>query len=197
MRYFKSLTISLVALCAGCVSTAEVSERSNSQAPLPANVQSVTIRALPMKPGAAKNVEGVADAPRILAGYVKDALVTKRPALKVSVADGASAASGEDVAMTLEVLDIEGGNAALRFWIGLGTGATQTVARVSTADKSGKTFASGKLSERTVCPVGACTEANDAMVRRNLHDLAAEIVAFVLDPAQYEKDRQSRSAAAE
>ena len=192
MKRLKYLIASLVVLCAGCVSTAELSERSNTQAPLPASTQSATIRALPMAPGVAKNVEGVADAPRLLAGYVKDALATKRPALKISVVDAASAASGGDVAITLEVLDIEGGSAALRFWIGLGTGATQSVARVSTADKAGKTLASGKISERTVCPVGGCTEANDAMVRRNLHDLAEEIVAFVLDPVQYEKDQQSR-----
>ncbi len=197
MRLLEKLAVTLALLCAGCVSTAELSERSSAQAPLPPDTRSATIRALPMQPGASKNVEGVADAPRLLADYVKDALVAKHPDWRVNVADGASAAGGSDVAITLEVLDIEGGNAALRFWIGLGTGATQSVAKVSTADKAGKTLASGKISEQTSCPIGACTETNDEMVRRNLQQLAAEIVAFVLNPAQYEKDRQTRSSAGE
>lgn len=189
--------ISLVFLFTGCISTAELPEHANIQAPLPQSTQSATIRTLPMKPGTIRNVEGMADAPVLLAGYVKEALVLKRPGWRIQLADDPGAPVKEDISITVELLDIDGGSAALRFWIGLNTGATQSVVQVSTADKTGKALASTKISENTVCPIGACVESNVEMVRRNLQSLGADIADFVLDPAQYEKDKQSRSPAGE
>lgn len=195
MSLQKCLLLAPILALAGCVSTAELPERVDFQAPLPPGTQSVVIRALPMKDGALRNVEGLSDAPQVLAGHVRNALALKRPAWKITLADAPQAAADADVTVALEVLEIEGGSAALRFWIGLGTGATQSVVRVSTTDRTGKTLASAKITERTICPVGACVEANDASVRRNLQSLADDIAAFVLDPVQYEKQKQATSPA--
>jgi hypothetical protein len=197
MKLSSKAAILAVLICGGCVSTAELPERTEIQAPLPQGTQSAAIRALPMKPGTVKNVEGAIDAPHMLAGYVKEALALKRPGWQIRLADPGGAPISEDISITLELVQIEGGSAALRFWIGLNTGATQSIVNVSTADKTGKALASTKISESTVCPVGACVESNDEMVRRNLQSLAAEIAEFVLDPAQYEKDRQARTPAGE
>jgi hypothetical protein len=191
LRHWLPLLLALPA--AGCVSTAELPGRVNFQAPLPPNTQSVAIRALAMKPGTIKNVEGLADAPQLLSRYVRDALALKRPAWKITVVDDPQAAADAEVAVTLELLGIEGGSAALRFWIGLGTGATQSAVRVTTADKAGKELASATITERTICPVGACVEANDATVRRNLQNLAMDIAEFVLDPVGYEQRKREGS----
>jgi hypothetical protein len=191
MRLANRLPLLLAVLVAGCVSTAELPGRVNFQAPLPPGTQSVVIRALPMKPGTIRNAEGVADAPQLLARHVRDALALKRPAWKITVAEDPETAAAADVAVTLEVLEIEGGSAALRFWIGLGTGATQSAVRVTTTDQAGRELASATITERTICPVGACVEANDATVRRNLQSLATDIADFVLDPVGYEKRKRA------
>lgn len=187
----------LMLFLAGCVSTAELPERVTIQAPLPQDTRSVTIRTLPMPPGAITNVEGVDDAPRRLAGSVKEALALKRPDWQIRVAEELGAKVDGDVTVTLQLLQIDGGSAALRFWIGLNTGGTQSVVEVSVVDKTGKGLASTKISERTVCPIGACTDSNDEMVRKNLQVLGTDVAAFVLDPVQFEKDKQSRSQGVE
>jgi Domain of unknown function (DUF4410) len=152
LRISKKAAILVVLVCSGCVSTAELPERANIQAPLPQGTQSAVIRALPMKPGTVRNVEGVIDAPRMLVGYVKDALALKRPGWQIRLADEAGTSADGDISIALELVEIEGGSAALRFWIGLNTGATQSVVNVSTVDKAGKALASTKISESTFVP---------------------------------------------
>lgn len=195
MILLKRLLFAPVLVLAGCVSTAELPEGVNFQAPLPPDTQSVVIHALPLQPGVVRNVEGLPDAAQALAGFVRSALALKRPAWKIVVAGNTQATSGADVTVTLEILEIEGGSAALRFWIGLGTGATQSIVRVVTTDGAGKQLASARIVERTICPVGACVEANDATVQRNLQNLAADIAAFVLDPVAYQKQKQAAASA--
>jgi len=44
----------------------------------------------------------------------------------------------------------------------------------------------------TACPVGLCTDSNEAMVRRNRQALAEEAVEFITDLAAYAKNNRSR-----
>jgi hypothetical protein len=52
-------------------------------------------------------------------------------------------------------------------------------------------LATAQIANRTICPVGACVESNEETVRRNLDSLAAETAAFIIDPAAYQKKKQS------
>jgi len=188
-----AVLISLALFLAGCVSIAELPERINIQAPLPQDIRSVVIQAMPMRPGTIKNVENLTDAPQLFARYVKDALALKRPGWQIKLADEESAMPDRDIIITTELLEIDGGSAALRFWIGLTTGATQSTIAVSVLDKTGNNLATGKISERTICPVGACVESNEDTVRRNLQSLARDVAEFIMDPAEYEKKKGSTS----
>ena len=78
------------------------------------------------------------------------------------------------------------------FWIGLSTGTILSKVRVSILDKTGKDLAKANISEHTGCPVGACTESTDAMVQRNLKNLAEDVAQFIADPAGYEKKKGSK-----
>jgi hypothetical protein len=180
--------------CAGCVSTGELAEHPNIQGALPADAQSAVIRAMPMSPGTIKNVEklSLTDAPPLFAGYLKDALALKRPGWQIKLAGDPGTTSGQDLTITTELLEIDGGSAALRFWIGFNTGSTLSRARVSILDAAGKDLANAKISERTDCPVGACTESNEASIERNLKSLAEEVAEFIVDPAAYDKKKGSK-----
>jgi hypothetical protein len=186
--------ISLALLCAGCVSTGELPEHANIQGPLPQGVEAAVIRAMPMSPGTIKNVEklSLTDAPPLFAGYVKDALALKQPGWQVRVADAEGAMPDQHLTISTELLEIDGGSAALRFWIGLNTGATLSRVKVSILDMAGKDVASAKISERTACPVGACTDSTEAMVQRNLKNLAEDVAEFAVDPAGYDKKKGSK-----
>jgi hypothetical protein len=123
---------------------------------------------------------------------VKDALALKQPGWQIKLADGESAMADRDITITTELLEIDGGSAALRFWIGITTGAAQSTVAVSVLDKAGKNLATAKISERTICPVGACVESNEDTVRRNFRDLAAEVADFIMNPAEYAKKKGSK-----
>jgi len=140
-----------------------------------------------------KNVEGLADAHQLFARYLKDALAPKQPGWQVKVADEQGALADRDIIISTELLEIDGGSAALRFWIGLDTGATQSRVRVSILDKTGRDLLTTEISERTICPVGACTESNEAIADRNLQSLAGDVAEFILDPAGYQKKREAGS----
>src|SRR5262245_56603039 len=115
----------VAAVCGGCVSTGELPEHASIHGPLPQHVRSVAIPAMPMKPGTIKNVEKLtlADAPPLFTGYLRDALALKQPSWQIKPTGGEGAPSDPDLVMTTELLEIDGGSAALRFWIGLNTGA--------------------------------------------------------------------------
>src|SRR5215468_7588395 len=179
------------AVCGGCVSTGELPEHASIHGPLPQNVRSVAIQAMPMKPGTIKNVEKLtlADAPPLFTSYLKDALTLKQPSWQIKLAGREGATSDQDLVMTTELLEIDGGSAALRFWIGLNTGAILSRVKVSILDNAGKDLANANISERTACPVGACTDSTDDMVQRNLKNLAEEVAEFIVDPAAYDKKK--------
>lgn len=189
-----AVPLCIAALCGGCVSTGELPEHANIQGSLPQNVRSVAIQAMPMKPGTIKNVEKLtlADGPPLFTGYLRDALALKQPSWQIKLADGEEATSNHDLVMNTELLEIDGGSAALRFWIGLNTGAILSRVKVSILDNTGRDLANANISERTACPVGACTDSTDDMVRRNLKNLAEEVAEFIVDPAAYDKKKGSK-----
>ena len=95
-----------------------------------------------------------------------------------------------DIAVVTELINIDGGSSALRFWIGFSAGAAESLVNVTILDKAGKELASAKISTRTMCPVGACVESNVDTARRNLNSLASEAAEFILNPGEYEKDHK-------
>ncbi len=188
------LVLSLAALLGGCVSTGELPEHANIQGPLPQNVRFVAIQAMPMKPGTIRNVDKLTltDAPPLFVGDLKDALALKQPSWQIKLASEGDATSDQDLIIATELLEIDGGSAALRFWIGLNTGAILSRVKVSILDKTGKDLANANISEHTACPVGACTDSTEAMVQRNLKNLAEDVAQFIADPAGYEKKMTSK-----
>jgi hypothetical protein len=148
---------------------------------------------MPMKLGTIKNVKNMNEAPQLFARDLRDALVPKQPGWQIKLADEKGAMPDPDITITTELLEIDGGSAALRFWIGLGTGKIVSRVKVSIVDKTGKVLASSEISEHTSCPIGACVEENEPAVRQNLKDLAAGVAEFVTNPAEYEKKKKSRS----
>lgn len=191
MRKRTFLLTVLGLFCAGCVTTAELQEGVRMKAPLPSDTQAVVVRPTALKPGAIKNVDGLTDAPQVFARSLRDALQKQRPTWESTIADAQGVVPERGIAVTTELLNIDGGSAALRFWIGLGTGAAESAVQVSVLDKTGGELATAQIANRTVCPVGACVESNEETVRRNLENLAQEAAAFIIDPAAYQKKKQA------
>lgn len=187
MNMQRSVLVAFVLIVAGCVSTGELSKSTRIEGPLPPHIRSVVIVALPMRSGAITNVDGLTDAPQLFAEYVKSALAVKRSGWKIKVADGGGTLADRALTINTELLQIDGGSAALRFWIGLGTGAIESRVRVSMLDSTGRLLNTAVLSEATICPVGACVESNETMTRRNLKSLAGDVAEFIIDPAAYER----------
>ena len=193
MQKLSGLLILIVLFSAACVSVAELPERARIQAPLPQQIQSVMIRPTTMSPGAIKNVDGLTDAPEFFARSLKSALEAKQPRWQVRIVGEPGDISASDITITTQLANIDGGSAGLRFWIGFSAGAAESVANTTIFDKTGKELAAVTISERTMCPVGACVESNEATVRRNLQNLASEVAEFIVNPAEYEKKKASGS----
>lgn len=189
MKKLPALMIFLSLFSAACVSVAELPERAQINAPLPQGIQTVTIRPTAITPGAIKNAENLADAPQFFAQALQTALELKQPGWQIRLADDRGDVMSGDLTVVTELINIDGGSAGLRFWIGFSAGAAESVVKVTVLDKSGKELATAKISERTMCPIGACVESNEATVRRNIQSLAGEVAEFVLNPAQYEKNK--------
>lgn len=193
MQRLSGLFILIVLFSVGCVSIAELPERARIQAPLPRQIQLVLIRPTTMIPDAMKNVDGLTDAPEFFARSLKSALEAKQPSWQIRMVDEHSDSSGGDIAIATRLVNIDGGSAGLRFWIGFSAGAAESAVAATISDKTGKELAATTISERTMCPVGACVESNEATVRRNLQNLAKEVAEFIVNPAEYEKNRPSGS----
>jgi hypothetical protein len=192
MRKASGILFFVLMFVAGCTSLEQTSERVSIQAQVPESTRSAVITAAPMKPGTIKNVKGLYDAPQLFARDLRDALVPKRPGWQIKLAEEAAPTPDADVTITTELLEIDGGSAAMRFWVGFGSGATVSRVKVSIVDKAGKLLATSEISERTTCPLGVCTEENEPAVRANLKSLAIGVAEFVTNPAEYEKKRESR-----
>lgn len=179
----------LAALAAGCVSTQEAAGPVSVQASAPQEVRAALVRAMPMQPGTLKNVKGMDDAPALFAGALRDALAPKHPAWRIAVGEANSPVGDVELVIDTELLEIDGGSAAMRFWIGFGAGAIVSKVKVNMRDRAGKVLAATEISQRTTCPLGACGEENEPLVRDNLKALAASASEFVSNPAEYEKRR--------
>lgn len=175
---------------AGCTTTEETAGRTSIQASVPQETRSAVIRAMAMQPGTLKNVKGLEDAPRIFAGHLKEALGPRRPAWRITVVDDKAPAPEADVTIATELAQVDGGSAAKRFWLGFGAGAIMSVVQVSITDKSGRALAASEISQRTTCPMGACGEENEVLVRANLKQLAESTAEFVSNPAEFESKRK-------
>ena len=170
--------------CAACTSTSGAPERVDVAAAMPPAIQSVSIQAMPMKAGSTKNIKGLDDAPERLAREVMTALKVKQPGWQIALAEP-TGGERTDLAVVTEILEMDGGSASSRFWIGFGSGKAKSKAQVSIRDRDGKELASTILSQATSCPTGACTDSNEAMVLANLKDLGAEAAAFISNPGQF------------
>jgi hypothetical protein len=182
----------LAVFCAGCVNVGGPSEGIQAQHPVPQDPRVVLIRPTVLEPDAVKNVEGLADAPQLFARALHTALLKKRPNWESAIVEGQAVVPNGGIAIKTELVKIDGGSAALRFWIGLGTGSAESAVKVSVLDETGSELAAAQLSNSTMCPVGWCTESNEATVRRNLEGLAEETAEFIVDPAEYQKKAQSK-----
>jgi hypothetical protein len=181
----------LVALCgAGCVSTEAVTGLVSVQTPVPQEVRLAAIRALPMPPDSLKNVQGLQDAPQLFAREIRDALAPRYPAWRIALIGAQEPAADADLVIVAELVEIDGGSAAMRFWIGFGAGAIVSKAKVSMLDAAGRTVAASEISQRTTCPTGACGDENEVLVRQNLKALAANAAEFVANPAAYQRAKR-------
>ncbi len=181
------LLSTLVFLCSACVSVSELPRPVQIQGPFPQDIQSIVIQSIPMKPGTARNVVGLTDAPQLFTRNLKEALALKQPKWQIRLAEMKGAVPTGDITVLTELREIDGGSAGMRFWIGLAAGAAQSKVKVSIQDKTGKDLATANISERTMCPVGACVESNEDTIRRNLRSLAGEVAEFIVNPAEYKK----------
>lgn len=180
----------------GSDSTGELSKSVNIQEPLPLGIQSVVIQAVPIKPGTIKNVKGLTDAHQLFARYVKDALAPKKPGWQIKLADEEGALTDRDITISTELLDIDGGSVALRFWMGFGMGETHSRVQVSILDKTGRDLVTAEISERTLGHGGEIEtrlESNETMARRNLQSLAGDVAEFIMDPAGFKKKHDDGS----
>jgi hypothetical protein len=142
-----------------------------------------------MQLGAAKNVEGVSDASVEFARFLKDALAHKQPTWLVELWQEQTKTAATDLIVNAEVLEIEGGSRAARFWIGLGAGAAHSTVQVSILDRAANEIASARISEATVCPVGWCVKANKEVIQQDLQILAGKAAEFIVNPAEFERKR--------
>jgi Domain of unknown function (DUF4410) len=192
MRTRTGFLMALALFCAGCVNVASPSGGVRAPGLVPQDPRAVVIRPTLLKPDAVRNAEGLTEAPQLFARSLRVALQKKRPTWESALIEGEGAVSEGGIAITTELVKIDGGNAALRFWIGLGAGTAESAVNVSVLDSTGRELATAQLSNRTTCPVGWCTESNEATVRRNLESLAEEAAEFIIDPAEYQKKTQSK-----
>ncbi len=173
-----------------CVSVADLPKPVSISGPIPADTRSLLVRVAPSNPDAVKNAGGLTDPGPFLARYIKDAVALKQPAWEVTIIEpGASQSLAGDLSVSAQILSIDGGSAGLRFWIGFSAGATESTAAVSLADKAGKELAQATITERTMCPIGACIDSNEDNIQRNLKSLADEIASFINDPTAYGKEK--------
>ncbi len=183
----------LAFLCSACVGVSELPEPVKIHGLLPQDTRSIVIQSIPMKPGTTKNVEGLTDAPQLFTRYLKEALALKQPSWQIKLAEVQGVVPAGDITVITELREIDGGSAGLRFWIGFSAGEARSTVKISILDKTGKDLATANISERSMCPIGACVGSNEGTIRRNLQNLAGEAAEFIVNPAEYEKRKESES----
>jgi len=186
------LSAVLILALAGCVSVTEAPPGVTVDGTLPPDVKSAVIVAAPAGSGAIRNAGTLTDVPRLFALSVRDALEKKRPDWRLRIDESGRDPADRDLTITTEILDIDGGSAGLRFWIGFGAGAAEARARITLLDRAGKAIASAEIAESAICPLGVCGDSNEEMIQAGLQRLAAEAADFIVDPAGYRSRKQSK-----
>jgi hypothetical protein len=186
------LSAVLILSLTGCVSVTEAPPGVTVDGTLPPDVNSVVIVASPAGSGAIRNAGTLTDVPRLFALSVRDALAKKRPDWRLRIDEGGRDTAGRDLTITTQILDIDGGSAGLRFWIGFGAGAAEARARITVLGRAGKPIATAEISESAICPLGVCGDSNEEMIQAGLQRLAADAAEFIIDPAGYQQRKQAR-----
>lgn len=175
-------------LTSACTSVQEAPMSVNVEAELPADIQSAIIRALPIEPGLIKNIDSNMDeAPEFFARELRIGLSSRYPNWSISVEGAENASSNPDVTITTKILEIDGGSAAKRFWIGFGAGAIKSKVEVSITDSEDKPLATSVIAASTTCPMGVCEDKGMEDIWQNLLNLVDETMKFIQDPGEYEK----------
>lgn len=190
MKKAIGVALSIAVFSLGCTSVEQVPEQVIVKAHLPSDTHSAVILAMPMKPGALKNVQNLHDAPQVFARELRWALAFKYPKWKITLAEDNKATPDADITITTQLLEVDGGSAALRFWVGFGAGEIMSRVNVSIQDKRGQILATSDISTHTTCPLGACTEENEPAVRQNLKNLAASAAEFIANPEEFAKKKE-------
>ena len=180
------LKLFLFIFSAGCVSHSTPQQLSISST-MPVGIRLVELQVLPVAPGTVRNFEQPKDVQKTLAQLLKSSLEAKQPDWQIRIVDTVASPARGDIAVVTEVIEIDGGSAGLRFWIGFNAGAAQSAVRVRIQDKTGREVAAGNISTQRMCPIGACTVSNETMIDEALRALADEISEFVGNPSAYQK----------
>ena len=188
MRYLRRMGFLMLFFAAGCVSHSTPRNVVVS-GPLPQDIRRVDVHILPISSSAIKNIDGAKDLHKTLAGLLKTALASKQPNWESDVLDSLADSPQADLLVVTEVLQLDGGSAGLRFFIGFSAGAAESSARIQIKDKANREIAAGNISTSRMCPIGACIISNETMTEEVLRDLAAEIAEFVVSPSDYQKRR--------
>lgn len=185
MMFRPLLSAVLILALAGCVSVTEAPPSITVDGLLPPDVNAAVIVAAAPGSGAIRNSGTLGDVPRLFALSVRDALAKKRPDWRLRIDDGGRDTTGRELTITTQILDIDGGSAGLRFWIGFGAGAAEARARITLLDRAGNIIATAEIAESAICPLGVCGDSNEEMIQAGLQRLAAAAADFVVDPAGY------------
>lgn len=178
------VTLAVACLSAGCAGS--LPDQIRIPGVFPQSVRSVAIQAIPVQPGTVQNVEAADDASRLFAQSLKEALTRRQPTWLVELWVEPTEAPETDLVVKAEIVDIDGGSRAARFWVGLGAGAAHSTVRVSILDKAGNMLAKARFSEATMCPIGLCVKANKAVVQQDLEILAGKAADLIVHPDRFE-----------
>ncbi len=97
------------------------------------------------------------------------------------IADGAA-----DLDINIKLEEIYGGNAAARFWVGMGAGRSAITTLVEIV-KGGKVIAEGRLIETSTMPnIAGNAWSNDEMIIQDVGIIGGKIADFVANPKSFE-----------
>jgi hypothetical protein len=186
-----SILFAFLMAAAGCTSVHESADQLHVGKSYAQGPKVAAIEVLPTKSDAVKNVSGLGDISLLFGNNLKKPLIPMHPDWQIRMAGEAAGEPTQDLTIKTEILQIDGGSAAMRFWVGFGAGAVSSTVKISVVDNTGRLLASSEITERTICPMGACTEDNKTIVLENLDQLAVAAATFISDPAAYEKARST------
>jgi hypothetical protein len=173
------LVVFLSILIISCTATEEVAEDQRVERSYPKSVGVVLVDVADLDKSIVKNVEGLDRPDELYIRYLKDALAAKRPDWRVEIRGPESATIQHDVLIKNELLLIDGGSAAMRFWIGLGTGAIVSKVDVKILDAQDRLIAESDIAQKTTCPMGACTDEQTPAVKENIKELAYSVADYI------------------